>query len=400
MNSFNSNSPKPIIDLSDFKFISDDHIRYESGTDVSGHNRNAWRGIRVQRNVDDQNYIVTMYSLEGNHPFWGDNIQMAPKQMKIVEQSSSEIKLRGYGTDGMGGAFADYALTLNIIDNSVDNVVLHMIDRGIDILYFKANNSNDKKNDPIIENSNSPSSNLLEVVSLSQLIHKCEDLSMLNYAYNQYGDYNHPQICYDFGTEFLIKGDKNKAQEVLFKGAKYGTKFPCAIYGNALIDSVGQCMALLMTQFPNGERKYSLKVTALAYIYLSRCIELHPNDAQDSYRTRALLFANHQGGFQVQTLIMDNVGMGVMPEPFIISDFYFASQIVNSPYRNALQSAQRIHHSLGDTTIGGKDADEYTLEEMAEFGSKRHQMLFKKLEEKYKSGTFDLAAEELAQAVK
>ena len=135
-------SDKSIIDLSDLKFISDDHIRYEHGIDVSGHNNDCWRGIRVQNNISGGNgYTVTIYNLDGNHPVWGNNIQMAPKQMKIVEQTRSCIKLKGYGRDSLGSSFGDYGLTLHLVGETLNKVTLHMYDRNIDILYFKASST-------------------------------------------------------------------------------------------------------------------------------------------------------------------------------------------------------------------------------------------------------------------
>lgn len=135
---FKGNSDTIKIDLSDFKFISNDHIRYENGRDVSGHNYDCWRGVRVQNNIaGGQGYTVTIYNLDGNHQLWGNNIQMAPKQMRIIEQTASDIKLKGYGSDPIGNSFADYGLTLHLKNNQVDTVSLHMYDRNVEIVYYK-----------------------------------------------------------------------------------------------------------------------------------------------------------------------------------------------------------------------------------------------------------------------
>lgn len=396
-----SGSDKPSIDLSDLKFISDDHIRFENGRDVSGHNKDCWRGIRVQTNISGgQGYTVTMYNLDGNHSLWGNNIQMAPKQMKIIEQNNSLIILKGYGNDQMGASFADYGLSLNLNNRIVQKATLHMFDRNVDIVYFNANNNNQEAQSPNASKQNipTPSSNFVEVMALRKVIQECQDLAILNHVYNQMGNFNHPQICYDFGVEFLIKGDKINAKKALIQGAIYGVQYPCSLYGNAFVDSVGQCLSILMTQFPIADIATAFKVTVLGYIYLSRCIELLPREAHDSYRTRALLFNDHENSMLIQSLIMENVGMGVLVEPFVISDFYFASQATDSPHQSALQSASRIHQGLDDITIGGKDADEYSLSQMAEFGEKRHMKLFKTLELKYKSGAFNLTIEELKSA--
>lgn len=130
---------KPSIDLTDFKFLSDDHTRIENGRPTAANNKGAWRGIRVKTS-DNSTFYVTMYNMNENHPVWGDNIQMAEKRMKLVEEDSNKIVLRGYGTDAMGASFADYGLTLHKTNGNVNKVTLHMHDRNIDIVYEKADN--------------------------------------------------------------------------------------------------------------------------------------------------------------------------------------------------------------------------------------------------------------------
>ena len=133
------NTKKPSVDLTDFKFLSDDHTRVENGRPTNANNKGAWRGIRVKTS-DNTTFFVTMYNMNENHPVWGDNIQMAEKRMKIIEESADKIVLRGYGTDAMGASFADYGLTLHKSNNNVNKVTLHMHDRNIAIVYEKAEN--------------------------------------------------------------------------------------------------------------------------------------------------------------------------------------------------------------------------------------------------------------------
>jgi len=134
-----SNSKSPSIDLTDFKFLSDDHTRIQNGQPTNANNKGAWRGIRVKSN-DNNVFYVTMYNMNGNHPVWGDNIQMAEKQMKMLDESYNKIILRGFGVDAMGFSFADYGLTLHKTNGKVSKVSLHMHDRNIEIVYEKADN--------------------------------------------------------------------------------------------------------------------------------------------------------------------------------------------------------------------------------------------------------------------
>jgi tetratricopeptide (TPR) repeat protein len=130
----------PSINLADYKFLSNDHTRIENGRPTNANNKGAWRGIRIKTS-DNNTFFVSMYNMNENHPVWGDNIQMAEKRMKIVEDTSNKIVLRGFGTDTMGASFADYGLTIHKSNSEVVKVTLHMLDRKIDIVYEKAENT-------------------------------------------------------------------------------------------------------------------------------------------------------------------------------------------------------------------------------------------------------------------
>lgn len=121
-----------------FIFKSSDHLRYENGIHVSGPHGGARRAVKVEPNISGGSGVtVTLYNLDGNHPLWQNNVQMAPKQMKIIEQTTEKIILRGYGYDSMGASFADYGLTINFKNSEIENCILHMHDRKVDIEYLK-----------------------------------------------------------------------------------------------------------------------------------------------------------------------------------------------------------------------------------------------------------------------
>jgi tetratricopeptide (TPR) repeat protein len=137
---------KPSIDLTDLKFLSDDHTRIENGRPTSASNKGAWRGIRV-KSSDNKFFFVSMYNINEKHPVWGDNIQMAEKRMKLIDENSEKIILRGFGTDAMGSSFAEYGLTLFKANNNVCKVALHMHERNIDIVYEKASQASTSKSE-------------------------------------------------------------------------------------------------------------------------------------------------------------------------------------------------------------------------------------------------------------
>lgn len=236
---------------------------------------------------------------------------------------------------------------------------------------------------------------LYKTIALSQLICKT-DINTLKQIWSKRNDFNpHPLISNSFGTSFIRAGEKNLAKEAIIEGATFGLKYPCEFYDNVIIDSVGQNLALLVTQFPVVNEEYALKATSLAYIYLSRCIELRTRLAFDSYRTRAILFKDNKSKYAINSLLLENLGAGVLIEPFIISDFYYSSQAPNSPHSKDFEFAQIIHSRLDDISISGKDADEFSLRQLAELGENRHKVLFNLLKIKYQSRLLNLSVQNL-----
>ena len=76
-------------------FDSSDHIRFQNGQDISGHNYGCNRRLVIEKNIQgEEGYTVTMYNLDGVHPLWKNNVQMAPKRMKIVNVEGNIVELR------------------------------------------------------------------------------------------------------------------------------------------------------------------------------------------------------------------------------------------------------------------------------------------------------------------
>lgn len=130
-------------DVSDIYFESSDHIRYENGQHKSGPHGGAKRAIKVEPHIEGKaGYSVTTYNLDGVHPVWGNNVQMAPKQMKIVSSEQNKTTLRGYGSDSraMGeqaGEYSNYGISVFHLNNEIEKIILHMHDRNVDIEYLK-----------------------------------------------------------------------------------------------------------------------------------------------------------------------------------------------------------------------------------------------------------------------
>lgn len=128
-------------------FDSSDHIRFQNGQNVSGHNNGCHRRLVIERDIHGgAGYTVSMYNMDGVHPLWRNNIQMSPKQMKIVNVDGNIIELRGYGYDenaiAMGAplnaaSFENYGVILMIKDDEVIRAQLNIYDRSISIVYLQ-----------------------------------------------------------------------------------------------------------------------------------------------------------------------------------------------------------------------------------------------------------------------
>lgn len=128
-------------------FDSSDHVRFQNGQNVSGHNYNCHRRITIEKNIEGgEGYTVTMYKMDGVHPFWQNNIQMAPKRMKIVSVSDNIVELRGYGYDenalAIGApleaaSYANYGVVLLLKNNKIERIQLNMFERNICIIYLQ-----------------------------------------------------------------------------------------------------------------------------------------------------------------------------------------------------------------------------------------------------------------------
>ncbi len=119
-------------------FDSSDHIRFQNGQNVSGHNYGCNRRLVIEKNIEGgEGYTITMYNLDGVHPLWQNNIQMAPKRMKVISVNDNIVELRGYGFDRFGGNFADYGLSILFVNDAISRLQLNMYDRNVCILYLK-----------------------------------------------------------------------------------------------------------------------------------------------------------------------------------------------------------------------------------------------------------------------
>lgn len=127
------------------RFHSTQHSRYQGGIKQGEEICN--RGIQIEPNIHGQKgYSVTIHNLDGLHPVWGDNVQMATKPMEVISVDSCVVELRGYGYDeravAMGfppeiASFSDYGLVVQFSPSGeIEKCTLILHDRGVRIEYI------------------------------------------------------------------------------------------------------------------------------------------------------------------------------------------------------------------------------------------------------------------------
>ena len=119
-------------------FDSSDHIRFENNVPVSGHNYNCHRQFKIEKNIKgSEGYTVTIFNLDSVHPLWRDNVQMAPKRMRIEAVNGNLVEMRGFGVDTLGSPFSDYGITIKIVNKVIEVIQLNMFDRCTSIVYLQ-----------------------------------------------------------------------------------------------------------------------------------------------------------------------------------------------------------------------------------------------------------------------
>lgn len=123
--------------LSNFEFDSTCHQRYENGQPVRGL-QVCPRYIKIKKNINGcsgyqltpgDGYILTATNGDTGQP------QFAPKLMRVVKFSNTEILLKGYCVSAQTPFgwqevdYSDYGFIVSNKNGKVDKCILHMYDR-------------------------------------------------------------------------------------------------------------------------------------------------------------------------------------------------------------------------------------------------------------------------------
>lgn len=135
--------------LSNFNFDSTCHQRYENNQPVRGL-QECPRYIKIRKNINGcsgyqlesgDGYILTATNGDTGKP------QFAPKPMRVVKFSDTEILLKGYCVSAQTPFgwqdvdLSDYGFSIILDKGSIQKCVLHLYDRNVDLEYQRTSQS-------------------------------------------------------------------------------------------------------------------------------------------------------------------------------------------------------------------------------------------------------------------
>ena len=236
----------------------------------------------------------------------------------------------------------------------------------------------------------------------------CVSESQIEKVKINYLDRDFPAVPHYLSNWYKRHGDTETAHSIIRMGlAKYLIYFKgletSDAWNSPFIESVGQMLGMLYSEFTHLEYPTDIKVKLLemSYLYLLRQAEQFPDRSPDTFYTAAIVLS--QSRDLTTRLVLNNrdaIGPAINVDVLTLSNWYFASVAFNNLGNaqaaiKAKQKAELIHQQLDDLTIAGKDADEYSLGEIAQIGYRRNMLIFSTLFNRFKKLELFLTQQEI-----
>jgi len=235
-----------------------------------------------------------------------------------------------------------------------------------------------------------------KIISFSQKLYTCRDSYDIEELVDEFKSLDNPYVYQAAAQTCLSLNEYDDALPLFKKAITYGLNFPNKYWGTQMSDALGSSMSKILTLFKIGHSGKSIEnLYVLGYCYLSNCIEQLGENAFESYQERANLV-----NYTPQSIKNEIMPMGALFQVYAISDYYFSGQGFrnnghSSESYKIINTATELHDYLEDISVAGKDADEYSLEEIVEIGKKRHEQLFNSLEKDLKKNKYSINGSEL-----
>lgn len=220
-----------------------------------------------------------------------------------------------------------------------------------------------------------------------------QEQAIVNLA-DEYAYLNHPYVYQAAGQACLSYRFYTGAIPLFRSAIKYGLEIPRDTTDALFFDPIGSSIAKILTQYDYDVEQTDVidKLIKLGYYYLSMAIQLN-QVAFESLSSRAELTVLQQFHNSI-------IPATHLREILTISDYVNAAQhLVDSGYSQESQEkwgyALKIQQDLEGIPISGKDAEEYSIREIAEIGTERHKEYLTRLTKDIKVKKILLQTEEL-----
>jgi len=218
--------------------------------------------------------------------------------------------------------------------------------------------------------------------------------------YRNFPEKNNPLLHALTGGQFNTKyPEADEALSIFIKGASMGIKFPSDNWNVTYVDSIGKCISqiLFLSKLKSGDLFFRL--FSLAYVYASAVIFKMPASASDSYPLRGSISASCSA--VANEFYHQYYSNNSLIQVFVLADYFTAAKVfhwegIHSEASKYLDWAKQIHGSIKNIQVAGKEANEYSLEEIANIGMERHIKTYLKVLPLAIDGKFDISDEEFA----
>lgn len=346
--------------LSNFEFDSTCHQRYENGQPVRGL-QVCPRYIKIKKNINGcsgyqltpgDGYILTATNGDTGQP------QFAPKPMRVVKFSNTEILLKGYCVSAQTPFgwqeidLSDYGFSIIFENDVVKKCILFLYDRNVKLEYMVG--SKTTKN-----STNNTACRMVETESL--VVEALKQLSIGN--------------------------DGDETYHPLYKSWRSYKDNPEQLKNIKDFGHYGMGLMIFLSYGTISDIDDRQQLASLAYLFISKAIKQNSANANLFKNRLLLMITNHEAfEYTVSSVVnkdQDFFSMNLMP--FQARDAMFKMEYADLSFNRALLSIDilaSIYQDLQTKINSGFFGKESTNESIISSGNSLHEQVLTYLEHK------------------
>lgn len=246
------------------------------------------------------------------------------------------------------------------------------------------------------------------ILSLNKKVSRVDNVSDLEDIKNEYSTYEHPYPKYFLGSAYGAFGKDREALDLYISAACPWLKVPNKFWNSAQTDTIGGSIARIITYYDLSvaSDKFKKSLYALGFSYLSKSIEILRGDKDkkmmDSLFHRGSI--SGQNKYYFDELVQNHLGYGYLSQVMSFSDFYLSHLEYlrdgnKERAEDAFDNAERMVNWLGQISVSGKPANEYTYEELTKVGVRRNDSMYENMKDEILDGKYNLECGEFRSEV-